>query len=45
MRRLPDEGEMFNRALASLRGDEHRQIALASLKAALDGHGPDRAQR
>jgi hypothetical protein len=29
MRRLPDEGEMFNRALASLRGDEHRQITSA----------------
>lgn len=27
MRRLPDEYEMFNRALADLRGDEHRQIA------------------
>jgi hypothetical protein len=26
MRRLPDEYEMFNRALADLRGDEHRQI-------------------
>ena len=27
MRRLPDECELFNRALADLRGDEHRQIA------------------
>jgi len=27
MRRLPYEGELFNRALADLRGDEHRQIA------------------
>jgi hypothetical protein len=27
MRRLPYEHEMFNRALANLRGDEHRQIA------------------
>lgn len=27
MRRLPYEYEMFNRALANLRGDEHRQIA------------------
>jgi hypothetical protein len=29
MRRFPNEGEMFNRALADLRGDEHRQIASA----------------
>jgi len=29
MRRLPDECELFNRALADLRGDEHRQIANA----------------
>jgi len=27
MRRLPYEGELLNRALADLRGDEHRQIA------------------
>jgi len=27
MRRLPEENELFNRALAELRGDEHRQIA------------------
>jgi len=27
MRRLPDEYEMFNRALADLRSDEHQQIA------------------
>jgi len=27
MRRLPYEYELFNRALANLRGDEHRQIA------------------
>jgi len=27
MRRLPDENEMFNRALADLRSDEHQQIA------------------
>ena len=27
MRRLPKENELFNRALADLRGDEHRQIA------------------
>jgi hypothetical protein len=29
MRRLPEENELFNRALAALRGDEHRQIANA----------------
>ena len=29
MRRLPEENELFNRALAELRGDEHRQIANA----------------
>lgn len=27
MRRFPAENELFNRALAELRGDEHRQIA------------------
>ena len=27
MRRLPEENELFNRALAEVRGDEHRQIA------------------
>ena len=27
MRRLPDEYALFNRALATIRGDEHRQIA------------------
>lgn len=27
MRRLPKENELFNRALADFRGDEHRQIA------------------
>jgi len=27
LHRLPDEYELFNRALADLRGDEHRQIA------------------
>ena len=29
MRRLPDEYEMFNRALADLRSDEHQRIAAA----------------
>jgi hypothetical protein len=27
MRRLPDEYEMFNRALADLRSDKHQRIA------------------
>lgn len=27
MRKRPEEGDMFNRALAELRGDEHQQIA------------------